>query len=73
MKNMDKPSYNELAESLMDMVNQHCYYSGEIVRHDFISANEDAFCLLERLNLLIDLGQEKYKINWKGLKNITQP
>ena len=52
MKNMDKPSYNELAESLMDMVNQHCYYSGEIVRHDFISANEPFNIILSLSNKL---------------------
>jgi len=67
---MIKPTYRQLADALMDMVNQHCYVEQGIVHHGAIRANMDALDTLEALGLAEDIGKGKYRLNWAKLEEL---
>jgi hypothetical protein len=54
----------ELLEALMDMVLQHCGgYPDDLIRHNYLSANEDAVSILEQAGMI-----ENDRLYWSALQ-----
>lgn len=57
------------SEALMDMVNQHCQGQAGLVVDSGLSANEDAFFLLEDDKLLEETSTpNQYRLLWKNIQ-----
>jgi hypothetical protein len=60
-----KEQYEHALDSVEDLVRQHCHIGippGQYA-HDFISANENAFALLEDAGRLTHISHEHYEFN----------
>ena len=61
----------ELADALMDMVNQFFYHESddyEVIKHSFMSAEELAIQVLLDHGLAVEVKPNRYKLNWENLK-----
>lgn len=54
----------ELQDALESMVNQHCTFPDGRMNHSFLSANEEAMDLLERLGRLVKVDEAGYWFKW---------
>jgi len=65
-----KTGNTALLESLMDMVYQHCIVDeqNEMLFHDYLSANENAFNLLREAGMMRVSSDGKYFLDWSALE-----
>jgi len=58
-----------LLEALMDMCNQHCHQvNSDVLWHHFLSANENAFEILEEAGMATPTAGDGWTLNWDALE-----